>query len=435
MIGCCFSLRAQLSFDWDEFLKDSLPQYQFIWNDIDKYQLEIIYTKVSNPNSDKPRFKTYHYGLENTYFYPASTVKLPIALLALEKMKEKNINWDNQLFFQKEERNYKNKTPLYYRCEMDEDTLEIKKYLKNIFGLPLHEIKIVGKDTVNQGMGYILQIGKELPESFLDCIANMLIYSDNIASNKMFEFIGQNTIYEKFYQKKWKNWNSAIFRRFGTISEHENKRNLGFEIKNKHGQIIYQQAEAIENTQIKKIFEQAEIGKGYYDSNDSLLMQPMDFSNANYLSLNDLQKVLQSIMFPKTVKKKQRINCRENDLYLLQALLANSPKDQRYFRNKSYESAPDNLRNYLCIGGEKPQSSIKNVKIYNIVGQAYGSLIDVAYITDTENNIGFFVSARLYLNEDGILNDDKYEYQNIGLPFMRDLGKALLKHALTNDGE
>ena len=37
----------------------------------------------------------------------------------------------------------------------------------------------------------------------------------------------------------------------------------------------------------------------------------------------------------------------------------------------------------------------------------------------------FFLTATIYTNADGILNDDKYEYATVALPFYTALGEAL----------
>jgi hypothetical protein len=84
---------------------------------------------------------------------------------------------------------------------------------------------------------------------------------------------------------------------------------------------------------------------------------------------------------------------------------------------------------FLLYGSEKG-SLPKNIRIFNKVGDAYGQLTDVAYIVDFKNNIEFFVSATIYCNEDGILNDDHYDYQKTGFPFMKNLGKVLYDHEL-----
>ena len=62
-------------------------------------------------------------------------------------------------------------------------------------------------------------------------------------------------------------------------------------------------------------------------------------------------------------------------------------------------------------------------------------MIDVAYIVDYKNNIEFFLSAGIYCNGDGILNDDKYDYKTIGLPFLKSLGQVIYNYELKGNHE
>ena len=71
-----------------------------------------------------------------------------------------------------------------------------------------------------------------------------------------------------------------------------------------------------------------------------------------------------------------------------------------------------------------------NIRIFNKPGDAYGHLIDAAYIVDFKHKIEFFLSAVIYCNSDGILNDDKYDYDNIGKPFMKNLGELIYDYEL-----
>lgn len=64
------------------------------------------------------------------------------------------------------------------------------------------------------------------------------------------------------------------------------------------------------------------------------------------------------------------------------------------------------------------------------MGWAYGFLTDVSYLVDLKNKIEFMLSSTIYVNMDGILNDDKYEYESIGHPFLNDLGKAVYGYEL-----
>ena len=71
------------------------------------------------------------------------------------------------------------------------------------------------------------------------------------------------------------------------------------------------------------------------------------------------------------------------------------------------------------------------IRIFNKVGDAYGFLTDVAYVVDFKNNIEFMLSATIYCNSDDIYNDDKYDYDSIGFPFMKNLGKIIYDYELT----
>lgn len=102
----------------------------------------------------------------------------------------------------------------------------------------------------------------------------------------------------------------------------------------------------------------------------------------------------------------------------------------------SYDSSYyyDTYCKFLLQGSER-KTLFPNVKIYNKVGDAYGFLLDIAYITDPSNNIEFMLSAVISCNTDGIYNDDQYEYDAIGFPFMRDLGIAIYQQELQRKGK
>ena len=70
------------------------------------------------------------------------------------------------------------------------------------------------------------------------------------------------------------------------------------------------------------------------------------------------------------------------------------------------------------------------MRIFNKVGDAYGFLIDVTYVKDEERNVEFMLSAVISCNTDGIYNDDKYEYESVGYPFLKNLGQAIYQYEL-----
>jgi hypothetical protein len=50
----------------------------------------------------------------------------------------------------------------------------------------------------------------------------------------------------------------------------------------------------------------------------------------------------------------------------------------------------------------------------------------VAYVQDARSGAEFLLGACIHVNADGIYNDDRYEYDEIGLPFLAALGRAVL---------
>jgi len=43
------------------------------------------------------------------------------------------------------------------------------------------------------------------------------------------------------------------------------------------------------------------------------------------------------------------------------------------------------------------------------------------------------LSATIYVNSDGILNDDKYDYEKTGYPFFKEIGNILYGHELKRE--
>jgi hypothetical protein len=69
-----------------------------------------------------------------------------------------------------------------------------------------------------------------------------------------------------------------------------------------------------------------------------------------------------------------------------------------------------------------------HIRIFNKPGWSYGYLTDAAYIVDFNSKTEFMISAVIYVNRDGILNDDKYEYTEIGYPFFKEIGEIIYQY-------
>ena len=172
------------------------------------------------------------------------------------------------------------------------------------------------------------------------------------------------------------------------------------------------------------------VGIGYY-KNGQLVNEPLDFSKKNRLLLNDLNEILKSVLFPASVSEKQRFNIEADDYKLVWQYMSQFPPEtiSPVYDSTEFQDAYAKLLLYGTEKGSKP----KHIRIFNKEGDAYGFLTDVAYIVDFEKNIEFMLSASIYCNRDGILNDDKYDYDSLGYPFMKHLGEMMYNYELKRE--
>src|SRR4051794_9415682 len=74
----------------DPFFTDLFKRYQQYFDSIiprvKELNIQVIYTQIDRDKDNFPELTNYYYNVNpNRYFYPASTVKLPVAALALQR--------------------------------------------------------------------------------------------------------------------------------------------------------------------------------------------------------------------------------------------------------------------------------------------------------------------------------------------------------------
>jgi hypothetical protein len=170
------------------------------------------------------------------------------------------------------------------------------------------------------------------------------------------------------------------------------------------------------------------IGQAYLDSQGQLVKQPLDLSQKNVFALPDLQRLLQAVVLPETVPARRRPHLSASDYDRLRLALSQAPAQSRSPRYDSLHY-PATYAKFLLGGGGQGRLP-PGVQVFNKIGQAYGFLVDNAYVRDAAHGVEFLLAATLYVNADGVLNDDQYEYDSVGLPFLRALGLRLYEAEL-----
>jgi hypothetical protein len=207
------------------------------------------------------------------------------------------------------------------------------------------------------------------------------------------------------------------------MDEEENRHTNQIRFLNADGKTIFTQAPAY-NKDSFDFSRKAMLGKGYLNGKDSLVDEPMNFTRHNHIPLEDLQLLLQSVLFPFSVPEKQRFKLKPGDYAFLYRYLSQFPSETPY---PKYDTGIfyDSYVKFFFREQRKP-----SVRIFNKAGWAYGCLTDVSYVVDFKNRIEFMLTATVYTNEDEILNDDKYEYETVGFPFLYLLGQTIYKYDL-----
>ena len=368
----------------DILLKDDDVLMKKILNDKDSFRLQIIYTQINRNKCNQPIFTNYYFNVdENIYFNPASTVKLPLAFLSLEKLNNMKVKGVNKFTSMQFDSSYEKQAKAFVDSTSQTNYPSIAQYIKKAF-----------------------------------------LVSDNDAYNRMYEFVGQQTINEKLHDKGYTD--TRITRQFMNFNDEQNRHTNQIRFINNNGNLIYTQPAAYSNFKFN-FHKTIKLGKAYLNENDSFINNPMDFTTANYLPLHSLQQLLQSVLFPQSVPKQQRFNLTKNDYKFLYQYLSQYPSETNYpYYDTSYYY--DSYVKFFFKNGS--HNLPPYIRVFNKVGWSYGFLTDASYIADFKNNIEFMLTATIYVNSDGILNDNKYDYENTGLPFFYQLAKTLYRYEL-----
>lgn len=366
-------------------LFDAHPEYfKSVVSNAALNNLQVIYTEIDRNANNEPHFQDHFFAPGGVhYYYPASTVKLPTAVLALQKLNELDVPGLDRNTTMVTESAYYGQTPTYNDPQSPEGRPSISTYIQRI-----------------------------------------LLVSDNDAFNRLYEFLGQEYLNRELHKR---GYDSAqiIHRLEISLSEDENRHTNPVTFYDDSGQIVYQQPMHFNKEPFSK--RNDFLGEAYYRSG-TLLHEPMNFSLKNRLLLKDLHCILKSIIFPDAVEENKRFHLTDEDYRFLYRYMSATPFESA-FPAYDPENFWETYVKFLLYGSEKVAMP-KHLRIFNKVGDAYGQLIDAAYIVDFDNKVEFMLSAAINCNTKQVLNDDTYDYETIGLPFMKHLGEVEYEYEL-----
>lgn len=349
-----------------------------------KYKLQIIYAAIDRDKDNKPHFTEHKYRISKKYFYPASTVKLPISILGLQKLeelKEKGIDRKTTML-----------ADSVFFCQ--------------------EKIKA---DSTSAGSYPTIE----------NYIKRMMLVSDNAAFTRVYEFVGYD-----YAHKKLKENGFGSVRLFNRLSPYCKGDTALITppicFLNAKRDTIYKQASAVPGFSLAHPVKTSQAGRAHINTNGKRVYSPKDFSRHNYFHITDLNRMMKQLIFPDPKTEKGKLSLTEDARSFLIRQMGLYPKESDYpvYDKKIYY---DSYKKYFMYASAVATITQDSIRVINIVGRAYGFLIDCAYIIDMKSNTEFLLTTAIYVNEGNIIGNGKYEYDQLGLPFMRDLSLALYK--------
>ena len=378
----------------DEHFLQNLMQtepakFQSILNLQDSLEVQIIYTQINRDANNRPVFTSFYFNVDSThYFYPASTVKLPLVLLAFEKLNTLGIKGLTKY------------TPVF------QDSVYAGQ-------------RSVRKDTTSEsGLPSIAHYAKKI-----------LVVSDNDAANALYEFMGQRPIHDRLRSM---GYNMRILHRLNRLLPPDQNRHTEAIRFLNHDTLIYSQPMLVNKDSIRPM---RRAFKGTrHTVNDRVVPGPFDFTYKNFYPLQEQQEILKALLFPEAVVPARRFNLSEDDQLFIMKYMSQLPAETAFPPYQKDTTLFDAYCKFLMFGDDRVPIQ-KNIRIFNKPGDAYGFLIDNAYVVDFDSRVEFMLSAVISTNRDGNYNDDRYEYKTIGFPFMKNLGQLIYHYELKRKKE
>jgi hypothetical protein len=343
----------------------------------EKYRFQVLYGAINE--GAKPTLERHGYRADAEYFFPASSMKVPIVLAAYER---------------------------------------------------IGAVRAAGKPSLTRDATMrIFPVGKTT-EPYVTTLAHetwrALIVSDNSSANRLLGLVGHREAHETL----WKLGLPSVrihtgFATGGDIDPAEVSPRIAFSGDGDvTGEIPARQSDlALPATLATGLdIGQASIVDG------RRVPGPLSFADKNAIRLRELQDALVRIMRPDLLAANAHagVACPDDMAYVRQALgtLPSASGLAGFDRNvvADYQLSP-------FLRGIERVRARGHFELYAKVGQAFGFLIANAYVVDKDTGRAFFLIASVYANPDETMNDDLYAYTEISFPVLADVGEAFSRYA------
>lgn len=340
------------------------------------YRIQFAFTELN----DGVQGETFFFGQER-YFYPASSIKLPIAWLCLKKLQELNTSPDSYLQIQ--------------------DALFCPSAT------------------------YISKLESEKP-SFKELIAEMLVVSDNEAYSALYHFLTPEYIHKKL--KEIGLVQTRIPKSFTGCYRFESCVNP-YSILDSDYEVIFESDGDCWDIDLDSLYaegflDERKIGE-FHESNKVIVPLPYDFNYNFVFPINEAQQFMLKLTSPLQNETNIGLGLNESDRNFLLKCLSAPPSTLKNVKYHDLKNYPKDYFKYLY----SPQWTDDTAKfiLQSKIGLSHGFTTELAHVLKVGTRSGFVLSVSIYTNKNQTVNDGNYEYESEARVFIRRLGEVLVK--------
>lgn len=338
------------------------------------YRFQMVYT----PINDGQLGKTICYGTW-AYFYPASLIKIPTALAAVEKMEEWGLGLDDYIVF------------------------DIQKPCGSVV---------------------FAELSKKKHLTFRQMLTEMLVVSDNHFYNALYHFVTPAELNNRL--KKVGIESTHIYRAFTGCDKVEQLRTYPYQVFRSDGTLAFgSDMPSLDSTILDEMYTFSQdriLGSAHENAEGEIVPGGFDLNFMPEFPLEDVQKVLTSLFFPESLDSLHRWNISEKNRLFLCNLMQKRPSEITSV-HRDISKFDDQVYKYAV-----PSSNSKiPTRTYSKLGLSYGFASEMVYVKIPNTNDGFLLSYSIYVNQNDTVNDGVYEYEEMARGFAQKLADALVK--------
>ena len=395
MLGClcgCATSRPPQIADLAPALRNVSPSMDQVLATPETFRVQVLIAEVVTNQSGRVTLQRSGYRVDTEYFYPASSIKLCAAVAALQTIEKLQAQ--------------------HRTADLLETPLEIA---------PLFQDDHAQTNDPSNLAGGSITVGHE--------IRKIGLVSDNQAYNRLYDLVGHEGLNRSMHALGLKS--TVLNHRLSearAIPDMLATAAVNFHVPRAEPIRVPARRSALNLTNASKdLF----IGTGFMKG-ETLTNAPMDFTRRNGISLLDLQDLLIKVTRPDIYLGTPALQLSPAHREMLLAAMSMYPSESR---NPVYsaERHPDIESKFLLPGIRRvfPNAQLsRRIEVTGKPGRAYGFSIENSYVHNPKNGRAVFVTVVLYTNSDGILNDDKYDYETVADSFLADVGEFVTRRWL-----